>query len=465
MGVASETTSDAARNRKILIGLLSVALLVRLLTACFIHPAIISDAGEYDSIGQSLATGHGFTFAGQPDSYRTPGYPFFLGVVYSLFESSHLAVRVLQGLFDFASCLLLYLIGKRLFNERIALTSLAIFALLPTQLLYVSEIMTETIFTTFLLLSVWLACLYTRTQKPILPALIGFVIGYATLIRPAVLLLPLVFLLFFHSDAKHVQFRNLAVVLALMSVCAALVIVPWMWRNYVTFDHFALTSNAGENLWIGHHEGANGTYNFSTNDNPLQSVADDFKRSDLGEKLAFQFVREHPLSEIPLTIKKIAFFFSADYWLVMTLDYHERWKTYPNAASIYGEFSLPLALSVLLPFCIVAMLAIFGLSFARGDDRVSITFVRNILLYWLMTEVLVFASPRFRVPVNGLFVLAAAYGIELGLTMAGSYTRSRKMGFALAVLVLIGGWSAELYTLHARQRPVNSVSTSVSLTE
>jgi 4-amino-4-deoxy-L-arabinose transferase-like glycosyltransferase len=385
--------------------------------------------------------------------------------VYSLFGASHVAVRIIQSLFDFASCILLYLIGKRLYNPRVALIALGIFAILPTQLLYVSEIMTETIFTSFLLLSIWLACLYIEKRSAWLLLSIGLLIGYATLIRPAVLLLPIVFLIFFRANATPMRYRELAVAIVLFGVSAGVVIVPWMWRNYNTFDHFALTSNAGENLWIGHHEGANGTYNFSTEDNPLQSISDDFARSDLGEKLAFQFVREHPLSEIPLTIKKIAFFFSADYWLVMTLDYHERWKTYPNAATIYGEFSLPFAISVLLPFCIVAILAIFGLSFARNDDLLSISFVRNILIYWLLTEILIFASPRFRVPVNGLFVLAAAYGIELGLTMTGSYTRTRKLVFAFAILLLIGGWSAELYTLQAKQRPMNPASTSVSLTE
>ena len=102
-----------------------------------------------------LLHGDGFTLDGNPTAYRLPGYPLLLAATYAVFGDSKTPIRMLQVIADVISCLLLFSIGKKMFSEKVGLLAAAILALFPIQVLYVSHLMTETIFTTILLLIVW----------------------------------------------------------------------------------------------------------------------------------------------------------------------------------------------------------------------------------------------------------------------------------------------------------------------
>src|SRR5208283_967567 len=141
----------SSANRKFIFGIIVVAAILRIGTVAFFHPPLISDDKDYDAIARSLVHGDGFTLDGHPTAYRLPGYPLLLAASYAVFGDSKTPMRILQIIADVISCLLLFSIGKKLFSEKVGLLAAAILALFPIQVLYVSHLMTETIFTAILL--------------------------------------------------------------------------------------------------------------------------------------------------------------------------------------------------------------------------------------------------------------------------------------------------------------------------
>ena len=136
-------------------------------------------------------------------------------------------------LYGTVSLFLLFLIGRKIFNERVGLIAAAALAIWPAALALTGSLMTETLYVMLELIFVWL-CLRAG-DRPTWGRFIaaGLCAGLATLTRPnMLLLLPILPLwsLFIFKDDRRVLIKSLAV-----PVFAAAVIVPWTVRNYMIF--------------------------------------------------------------------------------------------------------------------------------------------------------------------------------------------------------------------------------------
>ena len=204
-------------NRKILFAIFFIALIVRAGSVAFFHPPLTSDDKDYDAIARSLSHGDGFALDGKPTAFRPPGYPFLLASTYAVFGDSKTPMRIFQGIADVLSCFLLFSIGKKMFSEKAGLAAAAILALFPIQILYVSHLMTETIFTAVLLLIVWLV-VHEKNEHPSLreSLMLGVLTGIGVLIRPTAALLPLAIALYRWKNGTPfpVNMRSLAVAAA-----------------------------------------------------------------------------------------------------------------------------------------------------------------------------------------------------------------------------------------------------------
>ena len=184
-------------ERKILYAILLIAALLRLGAIAEFHSPLISDDKDYDAIARAVIHGEGYSFEGKPTAYRLPAYPLVLAGTYLLFGERHYPVKLLQMIFDLASCFLLFAIGKELFSTEVGLVAAAILAVFPIQILYVAHLMTETIFTTIFLLIIWLVVADGKKSLRIRnDLLLGAMIGIGVLIRSPIGLLPLVILLY-----------------------------------------------------------------------------------------------------------------------------------------------------------------------------------------------------------------------------------------------------------------------------
>ncbi|MFH1849324.1 MAG: glycosyltransferase family 39 protein, partial [archaeon] len=126
------------------------------------------------------------------------------------------------------SCYMIYLIAKRIFDQKTALISAGIYALYPHAIRYAGHLNTEPMFTLLLLISIhYLTVLiYWRSYK--YAALTGLFLGLATLTRVTTQAFPL-FILGILLLRKPWQSLKLFIVLVLVM---SFVISPWTMRNY-----------------------------------------------------------------------------------------------------------------------------------------------------------------------------------------------------------------------------------------
>ncbi len=444
--------TETPNHRKLLYAIILVATLLRFGTVLLFHPQLLSDDRDYDAIARSLVSGDGYKIDGNLTAYRLPGYPLLLAGTYALFGDTKAPIRILQAMSDVVSCLLLFAIGKKLFSEKIGLLAAAALALFPIQILYVSHLMTETLFTTLFLLIIFLAIKEKQESNWLRNNLIlGVLIGVSALVRPTILLFPILIFLWRWRDGVPLRTNSRALVV--VGFAAFLALSPWLVRNYVEFQRVSLTSNVGVNFWIGSHQDASGAYSFPQKNNPLIDVKDDFERSDLGIRLGLEFVRTSPINYGIVVARKFVRFFSVDYWLMMTMQYKPEWASAPNSATIFAQLS-PVVLIILhLPYVIVLFLGTFGMSCNAAGDEKKFFILRSLLLYWLFAHLIFFADARYRFPIMPVVILAGAYGWFVLRAKHFQCTKLRIAAFTILCSIFIFGWIGEYVTIRSKIIP------------
>jgi len=199
----------------------------------------IIDAGTYEGLATSIASGRG-----HPESvfWHPPGYPYFLGLLWSLVGKSFLWPRLLQALLGALSVVLIAWIGARIFGSRVGLAAGLGAAGYGTLIYFDGELLPPTLAIFLLLLAV--AIVIAGRDRPgrwhWLAA--GAVGGLAATVVATLLTVPLVIAGFARRKAGWVLLGT------------ALVIAPVTLRNLVRGHEFVLISvNGGVNFWIGNN--------------------------------------------------------------------------------------------------------------------------------------------------------------------------------------------------------------------
>ena len=110
------------------------------------------DALLYSNIALNFLQGKGFIQTIRPYEFITPPlYPLFLSFIYLIFgKENYLAAVIIQSLFGASTCVLIYLIGRKIFNTGVGILSSLYFAIYPISIWWNSFFLTETIYTFFL---------------------------------------------------------------------------------------------------------------------------------------------------------------------------------------------------------------------------------------------------------------------------------------------------------------------------
>ena len=209
------------------------------------------DGREYYQLAMNLAHHGRFSQSESPpldpDTWRTPGYPLFLAIHVLFFEDSPQSVIVVQQLLNLLNTLLLAFIALKYMSTRRSLLVGLLFVFEPYHHFYSLWLMPTTLFVTVLLLiwHVW--------HRAIAPgrwqwcALLGALTGFAVLLRPLSILLPVVVLVglgiewFRQREKRRVLLRAFGVTLA----CMMLIVGAWAGRNKVVAGRFALSHQSG----------------------------------------------------------------------------------------------------------------------------------------------------------------------------------------------------------------------------
>jgi 4-amino-4-deoxy-L-arabinose transferase-like glycosyltransferase len=246
--------SVVARDTRLAVFLIfSLAILVRLLYVVVVG---LDSPPTYDGIGYDiLATNllQRRVYGGEaPTAFRPPGYPLFLAGIYLIFGHSFTAVRLIQVGVDALTCVLVYAVGARFFNRRVAFLAATGMSLYPLQIYMVGEFYSETFSFLLQLVALWLAVWMVERRHWSIPLLLGVSLAATTLTRPtAVFWIPLMVL---WVGLLPLPWKHKARDVALVLLGLALLFGPWIVRNYIVFREFIpIASLSGVGVWAGNN--------------------------------------------------------------------------------------------------------------------------------------------------------------------------------------------------------------------
>jgi len=400
---------------------------------------LLLDAQFYDSWAQKIAEGD---WLGTEVFFMGPLYPYFLAVLYGTLGRDLYLVRVIQTIIGSLSCVLIYLIGKKIFNPVVGVLAGLAAALYGMFVFYDATILMETLVVFLDLLAVVLLLYAVERKNKRIWFLAGFVLGLSALGRGTILLfVPLVFFWFILNEKKERKtiLRNFAVfctgVLLVLAVCTL--------RNFVvTGDFVVISSNWGVNFYQGTNEFATGKISspLPNVDSPQVMVAELGKHAEnvTGKNLTesevarfwflkgVEYVRKNPLDYAKLELRKFLLFWN--------------WYEIPSNTNYYffSRFSGLLQSGFLLMFGIIAPLGLLGILLSAEQLRKT-----SILIFMIVSAVLsvliFFVDSRYRLPAVAFLMIFAAYALHWFFDSLKS-KKYKKILISLVVLILFFGF-------------------------
>lgn len=201
--------------------------------------------------------GYVYDFGTSPAIDRGPVYPYIVAGIFSAVGSRSIAaVQIFQAMCHGLTCLIMFLVARKLFDKRVALWAGALCAVHPMLIWYTSRLWIETVHT-LLVTSALLAFVLVIeriTFKRL--TLAGLVLGVTVLTKSVLMLFPFVLGVFLVRQRGLEGLRAALIVI----VVSGLVVAPWTYRNYQVSKHFVpVHTSLGLNLIQGDAIGEHGT--------------------------------------------------------------------------------------------------------------------------------------------------------------------------------------------------------------
>ena len=349
---------------------------------------------EMGRIGRSLAQGNGFSNpfneATGPTAWEPPLYPFLIASVFRVFgtysRASALVLLSINSILSALTCIPIFLIARRCFDERVAMWTSWIWALLPSVIFWCTRWVWETSLAALLLAMIfWLTLILVDKEGMKLWLQLGLLWGVAALTNTSLLsFLPASGLWVWYQRTKLGK-RSLGGVI-LASVIFAGCIAPWLIRNYRTFGQFVfIRSNFGAELRLGNGPGADGTWMDYLH--PTKNVFEMRRYRELGElayvaerkREAVAYIREDYARFVGLSLRRFIY-----YWGGLP-------KPSGNPISSFFRNSLFLASSVL---------SFWGLGRALRKHKPGAWLFFWLVLSYPLAYYIVFPHPRYRHPIE-----------------------------------------------------------------
>lgn len=244
-----------------------VALAIRLIVMVFLLPEQLNPdrnhwhfGYEAGKIADSIVQGRGFSsplFANTgPTAWMTPVYPYIIAAVFKVFgtysKTSAIVLLSLNALMSALVCVLVFLIARITFGDRIAKWSGWAWAFCPYAIYFPVERIWETWLATLLLCLLFLTTLNLENENRFSRwGVFGLLWGFAALTSPAMLsVLP--FLAAWVIYRRHRQGERWFAVNVVATIAFIAIIAPWFIRNYEVFHRVVpFRDNMGIVLRLG----------------------------------------------------------------------------------------------------------------------------------------------------------------------------------------------------------------------
>ena len=372
-----------------------------------------ADTYEYTAIAENILDHHSFSRQlPEKEIIRTPVYPALIALTMAIAGRQNFVylIILIQTIFVAITAWLIARMGEEVFhNKRIGNIAAIIYILLPTTIWYSMVGMTEIAFTL-----VFITALSCRKYF-----LGGMLIGLAILIRPIAMLTPLII-------TPFVLKKNIKTG-ALFLIGTALILAPWVARNYHQGFGLQISYIGAFNLAHG-----NATKFYAWQHRVDNQTALDKIQSEVDEKISNEHMRpdlahiaiakKHIFADIPAyaffhTIKAIPFFLGSSLKEATTVFRSPNFSQNTSDLFIRGSGVIK-KLWQELPFTLESMLRVLSTIFMfigvlrawKEKNGIALLLFAIILLFALMSSP--WASPRFRLPFEPYILLLALYGLQ-----------------------------------------------------
>jgi 4-amino-4-deoxy-L-arabinose transferase-like glycosyltransferase len=251
----SQLTSPQARRT--LAGLFLAALALRLLIFGVIahepRKFYTYDSDGYDRRAMNILRYGEFASEGEPprtpDLDRTPVYPLYLAAVFGSVGHQPWVAILLQVIIGSLTAVLTYLLARELrLSHLAAFVGGLIVALDPVSAMNANRLLTETIFTTLIVASIYALARYLNSERLSWALGAAVLLALASLTRPIAQFLPIAVLPLFVVVLRRAGWkRALLGALILLGVSLPLT-YSWAYRNYRQAGVFTLSTISDTNL-------------------------------------------------------------------------------------------------------------------------------------------------------------------------------------------------------------------------
>ena len=388
----------------------AIALIVRLIyvwqiSSMPLFEAPIIDAEMYDLSAMKILQ----SAAEKKPFYQAPLYSYFLALIYRIFGHDYLVPRLLQSAIGAINCVMVALIGKRLFGGREGLLAGCIAALYGPLIHFEGELL-RPVLIIFFGLSTILCILSWSEDRPIWAAIAGLLMGLSAITRENILIVLPVIVIYLWMSSKKSRWHAPVLFIAVTIIP----IIPVTVNNYKkSGDLVPVSTQGGMNFYIGnsaHSDRLTGLQPgiewekmaFS----PREELGPDPKPSEFQSwfiKKALKDISQSPTGWIGKLVKKLYLvFYGEELTPNSNLDlYRERSFLLRILISKCGPLFIPFGL--LFPFFVLGI----GAKGAHRDKWLLIGFI----IAYSLSLMLFHVRARYRVPIVPLMIPFAAAGI------------------------------------------------------
>lgn len=442
----------------------SVFLLALILRLIYLHQirasplfdSPIMDASYHDEWARAISGGD---WLGREVFFRAPLYPYFLGSIYRLFGPGYYVPRLLQSFMGAGSCVLVYLIARRLASRTVALIS-GLMASAYGLLIYFDAELLIVPLIVFLDLALVLTLLIAR-EKPSSWIWLGAgsLMGLSAIARPNILLVGpfLLFWIWFvlrgKSTARHILRAGL-----LFSIGALVFILPVTVRNYkVGEDLVLISSQGGINFYIGNNPHSDGMTAVApgTRKTWWGGYEDAIRVAQLGEgrelelsevsrywwRKGVEFVKNEPGKWLKLLSKKFSLFWGGAE-LSNNKDIHFFGGYSPLFRVLVWRHKLA------FPFGLLVPLALTGVFLSRGEWR-KYLLLYGFVFFYMASVVAFFVCSRYRMPIVPFLSIFGAYALHKCWNRLRSHQYRAVLLSSLPFLALLLLANYDFYSLNS----------------
>lgn len=377
-------------NLRIPFAILGLALVARISYWVLATPnyAPQSDAAQYDEMARHFADGKGFALqfpqlAVHPTAFRPPLYPALLGTAYRVFGQHVVVGRIVNLLLGLAVVALTMVFAQRIAGARAAVVAGVLVSLYPV--LVVNDI---TLLTEPLSLCLLLVLLIALSGRRLIWG--GVACGLLILARPSaqgLLLVIAAWLLWRYG------WKRMLVPLAV----AALVVTPWVARNWIEFGQPLLVTSNGFNMAAIYSPAALADNHFvdPTRDPRFNDIRltqfDEAKWQNTLQQIAWRSVRHDPSAVAgPLTKNTQAFF-------ELRPALNKAPEQLDGRSLTVRNWSLPL-------FYLISLAGVVGL--VRWRRSPEVVLLAGTCLLFSLASIIFVAPPRLRAPFDLMCCIA-----------------------------------------------------------